>query len=88
MGPITLFFTKDEVDDLSDGAAAVAIAGAMIPDPGVSKGVAACAGITALVAKRAKRKGTGLLLIWLHGLFGVPTGVPIFRCTNSPGLKK
>lgn len=88
MGPITLFFAKDEVDDLADGAAAVAIAGAMIPDPGVSKAVAACGGITALVAKRAKRKGTGLLLIWFSSLFGVPTGVPIFRCVNDPELKK
>ncbi|MFI6494786.1 hypothetical protein [Streptomyces sp. NPDC050564] len=72
---LTIYFTKEETEDLADSASAVAIVAAAIPDSTVSKVVAASAGIIALLAQRAKRKGQGLGLSWI-GLGVAP--IPFF----------
>lgn len=57
---LTIYFTKEETEDVADSASAVALVAAAIPDSTASKVVAAYAGIIALLARRAKRKGQGL----------------------------
>jgi hypothetical protein len=65
-GGSTLYFTKEETSDIADGASAVAVVAAAIPDSTASKVVAAAAGLIALLAKRAERKDQILGVVILH----------------------
>ncbi|MER6955015.1 hypothetical protein [Streptomyces sp. NPDC000618] len=71
-----LYFTKKETEDIADAASAATVISAAIPDVGVSKAVALMAGLVAILARRAKRKGKALGLTWVS--FGpVPFGTPL-----------
>ncbi|MEV2195082.1 hypothetical protein AB0I02_29515 [Streptomyces phaeochromogenes] len=71
-----LYFTKQETEDAADIASAAAVLGAVVPDPVLSKVFAAYAGVVAVMAKRATRKGQALGLMWL-GLSPFPMHAPI-----------
>ena len=86
-GHITVLFRRDEVEGLAEAATAAAIAGAVVPDPGASKAIAACGGLLALLARRAKRKDKGLLVVvWYRRRLGPirRIAVPTFFLVDDP----
>ncbi|MGW6490793.1 hypothetical protein [Streptomyces sp. NPDC055056] len=72
-----LYFTKAETENFADAAAAVGMVSAAIPEPVISKAVAAYAGGVSLLARRAVRQGRSLGLMWMNLMPGPPGVVPI-----------
>ena len=71
-----VLFTREETEEAADAAAAAAILSAAIPEPVVSKAVAAYASAIALFARRALKKGKALGLGW-SGLSPIPSHPPL-----------
>jgi hypothetical protein len=59
-----VLFTKEETETAVDALAAVGVAAGLVPEPTVSKVLAAAAGLVVIAAKVARRKGSavGVLL--------------------------
>jgi hypothetical protein len=77
-----ILLTKEETEVAVDSIAAAGLLAGLIPEPTVSKAMAVAAGLVAIAAKVAKRKGLcGGVRVKLHGIPTSlrPSGVEMFE---------